>query len=190
MLRQSDGLSDEDLAAGGGVLDSAGKDTSVPDGRLDLLEGRVAHEDLERDDDRARGHPLRSLRRGSHGVTTTWVSAGIELTGRCSTATSYFFSRWRIWLATMTLLPIPASQAMTTVRMSRPLTSGMPITLPSEPLTASCERCLGDRLLRAAEAEQQRGDAERHDRGYRDGEQDTEVAADGGHGHVGEDAAR
>src|SRR5215210_1941710 len=47
--------------AGAGVEASAAKDAIVPDGGFDLLEGRVSHEDLERDYDRARGHRLRSL---------------------------------------------------------------------------------------------------------------------------------
>ncbi len=39
--------------------------------------------------------------------------------------TSSFFSRCRIWLATVTLLPIPGSQEMTTWRISWPLISGV-----------------------------------------------------------------
>src|ERR1700675_2646635 len=53
-------------AAGGGVTastgtESAGKDATIADRGLDPVEGRIAHEQLERDHDRARGHALRTL---------------------------------------------------------------------------------------------------------------------------------
>ena len=51
--------------------------------------------------------------------STTWASAGIEFTGVCSTVTPYFFSFFFMVLATITLLPIPASQAMITFLTSR-----------------------------------------------------------------------
>jgi len=44
------------------VIVSADKITSIPDGLLDALECRVAHEELERDHHRARGHALGALR--------------------------------------------------------------------------------------------------------------------------------
>ena len=52
---------------------------------------------------------------------TTSASAGIVFTGVCSTVTSFFFS-WRLSvLASITLLPIPASQATTSFFTSLPL---------------------------------------------------------------------
>src|SRR3954453_312209 len=60
---------------------------------------------------------------------TTCVSAGMSLTGVWSTATSYFFSFLRRVLATMTLLPMPASQAIVTSRTSEPFTEGIGLPL-------------------------------------------------------------
>ena len=61
VLRQPDGLADEDARRWGGGPGSVGKGPTVPDRRFDLLEGRVAQEELERHDDRARRDPPRPL---------------------------------------------------------------------------------------------------------------------------------
>src|SRR6185369_3448764 len=52
---------------------------------------------------------------------TRSASAGTWSTGACSTVTENFFSCLRSWLASMTLLPMPASQATTSLWMSLPL---------------------------------------------------------------------
>src|SRR5215213_7641563 len=123
--------------------------------------------------------------------STTCVSAGMSLTGVWSTATSYFFSFLRKVLATMTLLPIPASQAMVTLRTSDPLTVGMccpPCSGAHEDVVLW--ECGFSVLLAASEAHQGGCDSEAHHGASDHDRQHVEVAALRRHREVGEDAAR
>jgi len=61
---------------------------------------------------------------------TTSASAGIVLTGVCSTVTLLFASCRLSWLASMTLLPMPASQATTTFLIALPLMVAMRVRPP------------------------------------------------------------
>src|SRR3954466_11710195 len=116
--------------------------------------------------------------------STTWASAGISLTGVWTTSTSYFFSFFFMVLATITLLPIPASQAMTTFVTSEPLI----VVIPSTYFPLGLGR--GHRLLglgqidvghatcvvhAMTEAEQGSGDEERDDSGDQDPEDHSDV---------------
>ena len=94
----------------------------------DLRDGGVAEEHLERDDRLRPARPHGPGRPDPRGTTTTSASSGIEFTGVCSTVTPLFFSCPRRVLASMTLLPIPASHATTSLGTSLPsmLGTGQP----------------------------------------------------------------
>src|SRR5690606_6221111 len=132
----------------------------------------------------------------------------MESTGVCSTVTSCFFSALRSWPASMTLLPMPASQAMTSLRTSLPFIvmclsggrsrarsagAGLLGGVAGVPALGGLAGALvpAARLGQPAEAEQGRAD----DEGDRRGGEHAGVDADpGAHAarrlrEVGEDAA-
>src|SRR3954452_9620406 len=131
--------------------------------------------------------------------TTMSASSGVESTGVCSTVTLFFLSWPRSVLASMTLLPMPASHATTSLETLEPLMVVISSTYfpggfgGGHLFLGFGQVDVGDDLVLVGfspEPEERAGDDERDDRGQDDSEDHPEEVALGGDAHERDEASR